>query len=161
MQFQFTETMRGRVVKPDSIRLSFEFTITAQARGYIAYALGDPLDVSGTASLEEVATRVPVTGFLHIAMPLSRQLRYDLSFRTQDGALYRYMGRKNVRYLRFFRTMSWLKGTLFRNGELMGQAELWFDYRGLLSFILSFRPGILPVLWHAVHRLRLLQLVRG
>lgn len=90
-----------------------------------------------------------------MGLPVRRRLQYDLSFRAPDSALYRYIGRKDVRYLQFFRTMSWLRGTLFRNGEPVGRAELWFNYRDLPSFILSFRPGILPALQHAAHRLRL------
>lgn len=155
MQFQFTETMRGRVEKPDGTVSSFEFTITARAKGYIAYALGDPLDVNGTASLEGIAEGVPVAGILRVAMPISRRLHYELGFRAPDGALYHYIGRKDVRYLRFLRTMSWLRGTLFRNGEPVGRAELWFDYRDLPSFMLSFRPGILPGLRRAARRLSL------
>jgi len=155
MQFQFMETMRGQVEKQDSAPLRFYFTIKAQAPGYIAYVLGDPLDVTGTASLEGIADRAPVAGTLHVGLPVRRRLQYDLSFRVPDSTIYRYMGRKDVSYFHFLRTMSWLRGTLFRNGEPVGRAELWFNYRDLPSFILSFRPGILPALRHAARRLRL------
>lgn len=154
MQFNFKETMRGRVENPDGSESPFEFTITARARGLMACALGDPFDVSGTASLHDISERVTVGGTLLVALPLRRLLRYDLSFKDPDGAIYRYMGRKDVRYLHFPRTMGWLRGTLFRNGEPVGQAELWFSYRDLPAFILSFRPGIIPAVRHAMHRLR-------
>ena len=154
MRFHFKETMRGRVENPDGSMSPFEFTITARARGLIACALGEPFDVSGTASLQDISETVTVGGTLLVALPLRRILLYDLSFKAPDGALYRYMGRKDVRYLHFLRTMSWLRGTLFRNGEPVGQAELWFSYRDLPAFILSFRPGIIPAISHAIHRLR-------
>jgi hypothetical protein len=120
----------------------------------MACALGDPFDVSGTASLRDTGEKVTVSGTLLVALPLRRLLRYDLSFKAPDGALYRYMGRKDVRYLHFLRTMSWLRGILFRNGETVGPAELWFSYRDLPTFILSFRPGIFPALRYAINSLR-------
>lgn len=144
MQFHFTETMRGRVEEAGGTLLPFEFTIKPHASGLVSYVLGDPLKVQGTASLKGVAERVPVGGTLLVALPLRRRLCYDLSFRGLDGALYRYVGRKDVRYLHFLRTMTWLIGTLFRNGEPLGSAELWFDLRGLPGFLLSFRPGVAP-----------------
>ena len=144
MQFHFTETMRGRVEEVDGTLLPFEFTIKPYASGLVAFLLGDPLKVGGTASLKGIAERVPVGGTLLLAMPLRRRLCYDLSFRGLDGALYRYVGRKDVRYMHFVRTMTWLRGTLFRNGESVGSAELWFDLRDLPGFVLSFRPGSVP-----------------
>jgi len=105
MQFHFKETMRGRVENPDGSLSHFEFTITSRARGLAACALGEPFDVSGTASLSDISERAMVGGTLLVALPLKRILRYDLSFKAPDGALYRYMGRKDVRYLHFLRTM--------------------------------------------------------
>jgi len=140
MGFRFKETMRGWTEADDCPRRSFEFTITARAGSSVGYVLGRPLDVAGTISLEGLAEGVPVDGTLQVALPLRRLLRYDLSFRSADGAVWRYLGRKDVRYRRFFRTMSWLRGPLFRNGERFGEAELWFSYRDLPRFLLSFRP---------------------
>ena len=144
MQFHFTETMRGRVEEADGTLLPFEFTIKPHASGLVAFLLGDPLKVGGTVSLKGAAECVPVGGTLLLAMPLRRRLCYDLSFRGLDGALYRYVGRKDVRYMHFVRTMTWLRGTVFRNGEPVGSAELYFDLRDLPGFLLSFRPGSVP-----------------
>jgi hypothetical protein len=148
MRFQFTETMRGWMDEPSGNRAAFEFTITARAQGYVSYALGDPLLVEGAVSLQGIADNARASGTLKIALPVGRLLRYDISFEAPDGARYRYIGRKDIRYLHFLRTMSWLKGTLFRSGEPVGRAELWFDYRDLPRFLLSFRPGILPAVRH-------------
>jgi hypothetical protein len=155
MQFQFKETMRGRLEQPDGGFASFEFTITARARSYVSYILGESLVVNGAVSLQGVTEGVPVTGTLKVALPVSRFLSYDLCFKAPDGSLYRYIGRKDIRYIHFFRTMSWLKGMLFRNGEPVGPAELWFSYRELPAFLFSFRPGLLPGLGRVLRRLRL------
>jgi hypothetical protein len=140
MGFQFKETMRGRAQTDGKEPLAFEFTITARAVSAVAYLLGRPLDVTGVISLKGVAGGVPVEGTLQVALPVKRMLRYDLTFRSQDGAVWRFFGGKDVRYLRFLRTMSRLRGNLYRNGEQSGTAELWFDYRDLPRFLLSFRP---------------------
>ncbi len=140
MGFRFKETMRGWVDSSDHSRLPFEFAITARAGSSVGYLLGRPLDVAGSVSLQGLAEGVPVDGTLQVALPVRRRLWYDLSFRSEDGAVWRYIGRKDVRYRHFFRTMSRLKGPLYRDGERFGTAELWFSYRDLPRFLLSFRP---------------------
>ncbi|MBE0480963.1 MAG: hypothetical protein IBX68_08280 [Dehalococcoidia bacterium] len=139
MLLRFAETMRGSVDRQDGARQLFQFSIRARS-GFIAFVLGDPCDVEGHALLEGTGDSLPLTGTLHVGLPLRRRLDYDLSFKGPDGDLYRYIGRKNVRYLHFFLTMSRLRGTLYRNGEPVGPAELWFSYRGLPAFLLSFLP---------------------
>jgi hypothetical protein len=140
MGFKFRETMRGRAQTDDGKPLAFEFTLSARAISIVAYLLGRPLEVTGRISLEGTAEDVPLDGTLEVALPIRRWLRYDLNFKSQDGAVWRFFGGKAVRYRSFLRTMSWLKGSLYRNGEQFGIAELWFDYRDLPRFLLSFRP---------------------
>ena len=142
MGFRFKETMRGWAQTNDREKLSFEFTITARAASTVSYLMGRPLEVRGSISLEGIADGFPVEGTLRVALPIRRRLSYDLTFRSQDGAVWRFFGKKDVRYRNFLRTMSWLKGFLYCDGEQFGVAELWFDYRDLPKFLLSFRPAL-------------------
>jgi len=139
LRLRFRETMRGRLrtTGPRPANLPFHFQVAVTAPSAKDWILGKPLPMEGTVFLKGFAKEAPLAGTLRIGLPLSRTLDYSFSFQG-NGSLYRFFGQKIVYGRRFFSTMTTLRGRLFRDGELAGDAVLHFRWRDLPAFLWSF-----------------------
>ncbi len=61
-----------------------------------------------------------------------------LAFSGDDGATYRYKGQKDVTPLNLLKSMTTLRGQLYREDEVVGDAELTFNLRDIPEFMRSF-----------------------
>lgn len=143
--FKFAETMAGTLHRGDGAGKSpsevpFSFRIDARCRTLTRYLQGAPMEIAGSVSIPGIAAERPLSGTLDIGLPLRRELVYAFSFVGDDGATYRFYGRKDVRYTNLLVTMTTLRGELFRNGETVGNATIYFDLKDLPSFLASWRP---------------------
>ncbi len=140
MRLTFRETMSGWVETPDGHK-SFSFSIEAASPRARAIAGWSPMGLQGRASLDGVVEEAEILpgAFLWVGLPFHRVLRYHLSFRDPQGRLWRFHGTKDVRLTSPLRSMTTLRGLLFRNGVPYGKAELKFRLETLPAFLRSFR----------------------
>ncbi len=140
MPIHFDETMAGQVNTPDGPR-DFSFTVSVDGASFLGAWGRDFLRLTGTAHLQGVAQAAPLLegSYLRIGLPFRRNLIYQLAFEDAEGHSYRFFGQKKIRYLIFPLTIRKLKGTLYRDGESVGDATLLFSFRTLPAFVGSFR----------------------
>lgn len=140
MGLTFRETMSGRVATARGER-PLRFTATATSDTLGAAFGWAPLWLDGTAHLGRAAAGPLEAGSsVEIGLPFRRELRYHLCFGDAAGHRWRFFGRKDVRFSRPWRTLTTLRGTLFRDGCEVGPAELRFRLRDLVPFLASWRP---------------------
>lgn len=140
---RFEETMSGSLLPADGgAEHPFSFTVEARARKLRHLALGGPLDLSGHVTLGGSVSRAPVAGSLLVDPIFGRRLVYELYWRDAEDRPNRFYGRKDLRALALVRTMTLLRGKVYRQGQLVGDATLTFDLRDLAAFLLSMRPRL-------------------
>ncbi|MFH2006134.1 MAG: hypothetical protein ABI333_06075 [bacterium] len=141
MGLQFKETMAGRVTTAQGDQ-DFSFSAYADSKTLFAFGGWSPMNLTGTASLEGVVEGAPLLpgSYLEIGVPLHRYLRYQVSFEDGEGHVYRFFGQKTVRVLDLPKTMTTLEGRLFRDGDELGPATLWFSLLDLPRFLATWRP---------------------
>ena len=139
MRLRFRETMSGWVQSPEG-RKQFSFTVEAFSPKARAVAGWAPMTLRGTASLEGVVQEAELlTGSsLWVGLPFHRSLRYHIAFRDEKGTIWRFQGSKRVHLSHPLRTMTTLKGTLYRNGVEYGNAQLRFPLATLPAFVRSW-----------------------
>lgn len=135
MKVTFRETMSGTT--DDGRR--FTFTVEVEAPRASSLALSEMLRVTGFAELEGLATHAPIDGTLVIGLPWRPSLEYELAMHADDGAIWRFSGKKSVALLHPVKTMTTLPGVLYRDGaEVMG-CRLHFALGELPSLVASVR----------------------
>lgn len=135
MMLRFEEDMDG--VTADGRKL--ELRLRVEAPKVRSMVLAHELRIEGEVDLERVARRAPIAGTLVIGMPWQKVLRYDLRFRGDDGAEYRFAGTKNVKWTSPRETLTTLSGPLERDGKFFTDATVNFRWRDLPVFLGSFR----------------------
>ncbi len=135
MILRFEEDMHG--VTADGRKLVFRLHVEApKVRSML---LARELRLEGTVDLETVAERASVTGTLVVGMPWQRVMHYELAFTGTDGARYRFVGKKNVRYTSPRETLTTLAGAIEKDGAHFVDATVSFRWRDLPQFLGSFR----------------------
>lgn len=137
---EFSETMAGSFAlagRPDELR-PFSFTVRAVAGSLTS----GRAELSGTVDAEGFADGAPATGSL-VVDPRTRTLRYELAFRGNDGAPYRFAGRKTLRLARPVRSMTELPGAICdERGDEVARCVTRFALRSqLLPLLGSVRPA--------------------
>ncbi len=140
---RFDEEMRG--VTADGRKLVLRLHV--EARHYRRMFTAKTMDLRGEVDLERVARGAPLEGTLIVGMPWQRIMRYELAFRGDDGARYRFVGKKNVRFFSPKETLTTLTGEITRDGEHYTNATVTFDWSDLKEFLTSFRLGDGPPLF--------------
>lgn len=140
MGIHFDETMAGQVTTADGPR-DFSFTVSVEGTSFWGAWGRDFLRLTGAATLQGVVegASLQAGSYLRIGLPFRRNLVYQLSFADERGHSYRFFGTKKIRYLIFPLTIRKLVGTLYKDGEPLGDATLFFSFRTLPSFLGSMR----------------------
>lgn len=141
--YGFTETMRGTWTPHDgSGRKTMWLRAEADANDAFAYLRRGTLMLNGKMHAEGLAEEAPASGKLEVR-PLSGYIGYDVSFRGDDGKLYRFVGHKSPSVTRLLKSMTTLPGeVLDADGKVVGSAMLYFDLKNdLLPFLGTFRRG--------------------
>jgi hypothetical protein len=139
MGLSFRETMWGSVETRRGGR-RFRFVARATSGTLAAGAGWGPLWLAGTARVGRSGAALGPGSSLEIGLPFRRLLRYHVQFTDAAGHRWRFFGRKDVRLSRPWRTLTTLRGVLFRDGVEVGPAELRFRFRDLARFLASWRP---------------------
>ena len=138
MSVKFAETMAGTFTAPDGSQEAIVFTVTATAEKAKAFVTGAPIRLEGLMTVGGICRDAPATGSLEVRLLTDRTLVYQLAFAGDDGATYRYKGQKDVTPINLLKSMTTLRGTLYREEESVGAAELTFSLRDIPEFMRSF-----------------------
>ena len=136
MSVTFSETMAGTFTAPDGSQEPIVFTVTATAEKAKAFITGGLMTVGG------ICRDAPATGSLEVRLLTDRTLVYQLVFAGDDGSTYCYKGQKDVTPINLLKSMTTLRGTLFREEESVGAAELTFSLRDIPEFMRSFELAL-------------------
>ncbi|MCK6547793.1 hypothetical protein L6R52_18215 [Myxococcota bacterium] len=135
MKVTFRETMSGAT--DDGRR--FAFHVEVEAPRLSSLALAEVSRVRGTVELEGITSHAPIEGTLLIGLPWKPVLEYELEFRGDDGARWRFSGKKSVALTHPVTTMTTLPGTLYRDGEEAARCRLQFALADLPALLTSVR----------------------
>ena len=142
MRFWFEENMYGtfREIRPAGASGRFDFWCHAEAS--LGRFLKDKTTrLHGTVTMEGVVRDAPMEGTLRIDILGDKELVYDFTF-VGDGARYRFLGRKSVRYTRPVSSMTTLVGKVEKDGMTYADVESHFHLLELPSFLASWRLGL-------------------
>ena len=145
MGFAFDETMAGtmeRVDRPGE-RTPFSFTVHVRAASTLAHLRDGKLAMRGTVEAPGLAAAAEAEGTMTLRPFLRKVVRYELSFRGDDGKLYRFAGQKDIRWLDAKRTWTTLPGEITdESGRVVARCETRFDLASdWLQFASSWRPA--------------------
>ncbi len=139
---EFRETMRGHWRPHGEPRpRAIELTVVAHERPGPMLSPRRVCDLAGAIEVEGLAASAAARGSLVIDPLLGKTLAYALSFDGDDGAAYRFDGKKSVRFLRLAETMTTLEGGIYDARDArVGEATLRFDLRDdFVRWIGTFR----------------------
>jgi hypothetical protein len=142
MGFEFRETMAGGFRlhdRPDEER-PLSFTIRARSPRLGRFVRSPVVEVEGEFDAEGFADHQPLRGTLGLDLLRSGTLPYALRFPGNDGARYRFVGKKVASLLHPVASMTDLPGVLLdEEGREIGQSFVRFDARhDLLRFLASW-----------------------
>jgi len=145
MGFAFAETMSGtmqRVDRPGEA-VPFAFTVHVHAASLRRHLLDGKATLRGTVEAPGLATAAEAEGEMLLRPLVRRVIRYELSFRGDDGRRYRFAGQKDIRWTSPLRTWTTLPGEITdEDGRLVARCDTRFDYRSdWLQFASSWRPA--------------------
>lgn len=132
---RFDEEMSG--VTADGRKLVLRLHV--EAKKVRRMLLAQTMDLRGEVDLERVCKGAALEGTLIVGKPWHRIMRYELAFHGDDGARYRFVGKKNVRYLSPRESLTTLAGEITRDGEEYTTATVTFRWSDLPEFLRSFR----------------------
>jgi hypothetical protein len=132
---RFDEEMTG--VTADGRKLHFRLHV--EAKRVRRMLLAQTMDLRGEVDFERVCKGASLEGTLIVGKPWQRVMRYELAFRGDDGARYRFVGKKNVRWLSPRESLTTLGGEITRDGEDYTTATVTFRWADLPEFLRSFR----------------------
>lgn len=139
--FKFVETMAGTWWRTSGSRaLPFSFSVTARTSNARQFVREGNLQLEGHVEAEGLGQRQPCAGTLIVRPGWQPELSYDVTFRGEDGRRYRFTGKKQVQWLRFVPTLTYLPGRVYDDrGQIVGRAVTYFDLkRHWRDFIGSF-----------------------
>ena len=140
---RFEETMSGTLRVADGAppaERPFSFTVEARGRRLSHLWSGAPLDLSGVVDLAGSVSRVSVRGTLTVEPIGGRRLVYELFWRDGQRRPHRFFGKKDLTLRHPLASMTILRGTVYRAGDVLGDATLKFELRDLPEFLGSMRP---------------------
>ena len=140
--FEFSETMAGSFrLRGDPRDRSMSFTIRARSSTWASFLRRPEVDIEGEVDAEGFADHRHLRGTLGLDPLRTRMLPYAFRFAANDGAPYRFAGKKTIRAGRLLESMAVLPGAIRdAGGTAVGEALLRFDVRGdLARFLRSFR----------------------
>jgi hypothetical protein len=139
--FQFKENMSGTFTREDGEPHAIHFSCRARVGSLLRHFADRKAALDGEITMDGLATARPMHGELTIDPVLGRLIRYEFTFRGDDGQLYRFLGQKDVTILDPVGSMTTLPATISdEHGGRVASATLRFDVRDLPSFLGTFRP---------------------
>lgn len=144
MGFSFDETMSGTMTlagKRESV--PFSFTVHVEQPSLLGHLRHGKAPMRGTVEAPGLATAAECDGHLTLAPVLRRIVRYELSFKGDDGKTYRFAGQKDIRWLDALRTWTRLPGEITdERGQVVARCDTRFDYKSdWMQFVTSWRPA--------------------
>jgi hypothetical protein len=143
--FAFDETMAGtmeRVDRPGE-KQPFSFTVQVRAPSLWRHLKDGKAEMTGVVEAPGLAAYAEAHGEMTLRPLVARIIRYQLTFRGDDGRRYRFAGQKDIRWLDPLRTWTTLPGEITdEDGRLVARCDTRFDYRAdWLQFAASWRPA--------------------
>jgi hypothetical protein len=130
---------------PGALPIRFELDLRIDSLRDFANPLMDPaisgvMQCEGTFSAEGLVQDAPCAGTLEMRLITERILRYSLSFDSDDGSSYRFIGEKpDLRLRNLYRTLFTCHGVIFdAAGKEISRSTVFF-YRGTPDFTFSQR----------------------
>ena len=142
MSVHFAETMAGTFTNADGAQSPIVFTVSATAQKARAFVTGAPIRLEGTMTVGGICRDAPATGTLEVRVLTTQEIVYTLTFVGDDGATYRYKGQKDVSAINLLKSMTTLRGEVYRETEAIGTGELSFSMRDLPEFLKSFQVAV-------------------
>src|SRR5688572_10535116 len=112
--FCFDETMAGtmeRVDRPGE-RVPFSFTVHVHAESLARHLRDGKASLRGVVEAPGLAACAPAEGSMVLRPLRGKIIGYDLAFRGDDGASYRFRGQKDIRYRDLLRSWTTLPGEI-------------------------------------------------
>lgn len=142
--FSFDETMAGTMTLVRSgATVPFSFTVHVHAPSVWKHMRDGKADMRGMLEAPGLATHVECDGTMTLRPVRGRIVRYELSFRGDDGKSYRFAGQKDIRWLDALRTWTTLPGEITdADGTLVARCDTRFDYKSdWMQFVTSWKPA--------------------
>ena len=141
--FRFREGMGGsyRLLSQPGVERPFGFRAMARVENLPRFLHDLTATLAGTVEMEGFADGVPLDGTLEINLP-GRVLRYQFTFRGNDGRSYRLAGHKDLQLLRFKASLSRLPAKVYDEiGKEVAVVDATFDVdRDLVPLLRTLRP---------------------
>jgi hypothetical protein len=138
--FGFSETMAGTIRLGETSERRIIFRLRAAVPQLAAYLRDGRTTIVGDITIDGLAKAAPVEGSLWI-WPHRSIIRYEFTFRADDGRQLVFTGQKDLKLLDFRRTITTLPAALkTAEGEVLGEAVVYFALADLPSFVRSFHP---------------------
>ena len=99
-------------------------------------------EANGFITVTGLVNKAPCTGTLHLLYFTERKIRYELKFNDPSGKTYLYVGEKrNIWPWNLYRTHVTCYGTItdLATNQIISESVVFFPYREILAFLLSFR----------------------
>ncbi len=135
MALSFFETMRGELVDREGMSHKVDFDIKADAAHTRRFLRTGRSHISGVVRAHPWADDAALDGMLHISPVRRRTIEYRFRFRDDQERDYHFLGRKTLRLMRPLRSMTRMRATLRRQGELVAEGSMLFDLKDLPAFV--------------------------
>ena len=142
LKISLKENMYGtyREVRTNGATGRFDFSCRLEA-GLPQFFQDGLMRLSGRVKFEGVTEDAPMEGSLRIDPLKTRTLTYDFTFRV-EGALYRFLGRKDLKASSPVSSMTRMVGRVEKDGVSLADVQSHFDLAELPRFLASFRVGL-------------------
>lgn len=117
----------------------FQFTVTAVGTDMKRLAQEGRFQIQGHVHAQGLAEKSELIGALELRPISERELLYAFYFKADDGRRLFYQGRKSLSFLRFMKSMTTLKGTIYHGDEEIGSSVVRFKLSDIPAFLASFR----------------------
>jgi hypothetical protein len=137
MGYAFDETMSGTMTLAGSSE-EVPFTFSVHVRSKRGKAT-----MEGVVEAPGLAVHAPCEGTMVLSPFRQRVVKYDLSWKGDDGKRYRFTGQKDIRWMDALRTWTTLPGEIRdETGALVATCSTRFDYRAdWMQFLTSWKPA--------------------
>ncbi|MBN1635675.1 MAG: hypothetical protein JW920_04145 [Deltaproteobacteria bacterium] len=100
-------------------------------------------EARGIITVGGLVNKADCIGTLSLLYFTERKIRYELFFQDDEGVSYRYLGEKvNIWPWNLHKTHVTCYGTITKlsTDKVISSSVVYFPYREMISFVLSFRP---------------------
>ena len=142
--FEFSEVMSGTFDRTDGAGSgAIEFDVAVRSPSLLDHLRDNKCRMSGVVNMDGVATNARLDGEMTLAPILRRLIRYDFTFRGDDGHPYRFTGQKRIKFSRLRQSLSDLPASVTdASGREIARCMVHFNLDSdLPAFLASWKPA--------------------